>query len=346
LHLSRKTQLVLELILLVLALVLLLYFLRPILAPFFVGLVIVYLLEPWVSFLQGYRCPRTLAIVIIYIFLAGIGVLVVFFLFPSLFAELNHLMDFIPQYTADVSRWLGQWQQRYDQSRLPLALRQVIDDALANLQTEVLRNIREIIQGMLGLFSAVFSLILGPILAFYILRDLEDFRRRGREFCLQHLDPEILGFLQDVDRVTRGFIRGQVVVAAIVGIMVATVLQALGIKFALLIGIIAGVTDIIPYFGPIIGAAPAVALAGTRSGLFALEVALIFVLIHQVESAIIGPKIVGEGVGLHPVAVIFSLLVGGHFWGLWGMLISVPVAGILRVVVKRSYAIMVKRWLR
>lgn len=324
----------------------LLYLLRPILAPFFVGLVIVYILEPWVNYLHRLRLPRTLAILIIYLFLLGAGILVVFFLIPSLFYELNHLLEFIPQYTADLGHLVGEWQRRYDQSRIPPALRQVVDDALANLQAEALRNIRAIIQGLLGLFSGIFSLILGPILAFYILRDLEHYRRRARDFCHNHVDPEILGFLEDVDRVIRGFVRGQIIVAVIVGIMVATVLQALRIKFALLIGIIAGVTDIIPYFGPIIGAAPAVALALTRSNLFALEVALIFVLIHQVESAVIGPKIVGEGVGLHPVAVIFSLLLGSHFLGLWGMLLAVPVAGILRVVVNRSYAIMVKRWLR
>ncbi len=116
--------------------------------------------------------------------------------------------------------------------------------------------------------------------------------------------------------------------------MTTAAMALLGVEFALMLGIFAGLAEIIPYFGPIIGAVPAVGLAILKSKWLAVKVAIAFLVIHQLEGNIISPKILGDKVGLHPLVVIFSLLAGGELYGLPGMLLAVPAAAILRVIVR------------
>jgi predicted PurR-regulated permease PerM len=133
------------------------------------------------------------------------------------------------------------------------------------------------------------------------------------------------------------FIRGYFLVAAIVGGLTAIAMALLGLEFALMLGIFAGLAELIPYFGPVIGAVPAIGLAVLQSKWLAAKVALAFFVIHQLEGNIISPKILGDKVGLHPLMVIFSLMAGGELYGLAGMLLAVPVAAVLRVVVVFVY---------
>lgn len=132
--------------------------------------------------------------------------------------------------------------------------------------------------------------------------------------------------------ILNGFIRGQLVNAAVVGLLISAGLALLGIKYSLFIGLIAGLFDIIPYFGPIIGFIPASVLALAKSPIAVVWVLVIFVVVNQIEANIISPKIIGERVGLHPLAVIFAIFSGGELMGIVGMLIAVPVAAIVRVL--------------
>ncbi|HEX3032252.1 MAG TPA: AI-2E family transporter, partial [Bacillota bacterium] len=138
----------------------------------------------------------------------------------------------------------------------------------------------------------------------------------------------------DMDQVLRGFIRGHLLVCGLVGGLSALGLYLIGVPFALLLGIIAGILDIIPFFGPILGAVPALALALLQSWQATIYTLLLFVIIQQVEGNIITPKILGEAVGLHPLIIIFALLAGGHLWGVTGMIIALPLAAVIRVAAR------------
>jgi len=137
------------------------------------------------------------------------------------------------------------------------------------------------------------------------------------------------------------FIRGHLLVASMVGVLTSLGLALVGVKFYLLLGIIAGIADLIPYFGPIIGAIPAVGLALLNSSQQALYVLLVMVVVQQVENNLLSPKILGDSVGLHPVVVIFVLLAGGHLFGILGMLLAVPLTAILRILVNYLYTLLV-----
>jgi predicted PurR-regulated permease PerM len=126
-------------------------------------------------------------------------------------------------------------------------------------------------------------------------------------------------------------------VAVVVGLLSTVWMIVLKIPFALLIGAVAAVTDVIPYLGPVAGAIPAVLLGLTRSPWVSLYAVLGFVVIHQLEGTVISPKVVGESVGLHPLVVIFAILAGGAIAGFWGLIIGVPLAAVLRVVLQHGY---------
>jgi len=143
---------------------------------------------------------------------------------------------------------------------------------------------------------------------------------------------DVLDLGRKVNHVVSGFLRGQLIVSCIVGILVASCLSLLGVKYAIIVGIFAGLADIIPYFGPLISAVPAVALALTVSPWTALWVVILLIAIQQFEGSVLSPKIVGDRVGLHPLTVIFAVLAGGELMGILGMLMAVPVAATVKVV--------------
>jgi predicted PurR-regulated permease PerM len=145
-----------------------------------------------------------------------------------------------------------------------------------------------------------------------------------------------LAVLADIDTVVGGFIRGQIIVGAIVAVLVTVMLLIFRIKYALLIGLFAGVVDIIPYVGAVAGAIPAVVLAIFEHGpIWAVGVALGFLVLYEIEGHIVAPNVVGQRVGLTPLLVIVAILIGAELGGIGGMFLSVPVAGIIKVLWKR-----------
>jgi predicted PurR-regulated permease PerM len=143
--------------------------------------------------------------------------------------------------------------------------------------------------------------------------------------------------LEDIDQVIGEFIRGQLIVCTVIAVLTSIALYLMGVQFAIILGMIAGIVDVIPYFGPFIGMLPCIAVALLQSPKLALYTALAFIAIQQVESNIISPKIVGDRVGLHPVVIIFALLAGERLLGFIGLVLAVPAAAIIKVILHHSW---------
>ena len=305
---------------------------RGILAPFLLALVITYVLNPPVEAMVRRRVSRVWAIIILYA-LAGLllGAALVF-LVPALVTELTRLGETVPEYTVRLQKLAREARQDFTRIDLPDSLRQALEQNLADLEGAMVGFIQRVLAATVGAVGGALSLLLAPVLAFYLLKDLDYFKGWLVASIPLRWRTETLSLLREMDRVVAGFIRGQLILAAIIGFLVAVAMAVLRVKFPLVLGIIAGAAEVIPYFGPIIGALPAVALALLENPLLAAKVIVSFFLIQQVESSLIAPKVVGDTVGLHPVAVIFSLLVGGELAGVPGLLLAVPVAGVMRVL--------------
>lgn len=308
-----------------LAVGLFLFLVRAALLPFLYAGIITYLLAPPVEELERRGTPRILAILLLYAAAGGGLVLLITRLVPILVGELNGLAEKVPLYTAQVQGLVRWFQENYAHVELPASIRQVLDETISRSEQALLAYIRSAAKVAFSLLSHALSLVIAPVLAFYMLRDLKLIRKTVAGFLKEPARTEVFSLLHQIDRVLGGFVRGHLLVALIVGILTFVGLTFLGIDFALIIGLVAGLFDIIPYFGAVIGALPAVAIALLESPLKAFYVIILFLVIHQIESAIVSPKIIGQRVGLHPLVVIFALLVGGNAAGIIGLLLAVPI---------------------
>lgn len=296
-----------------------------------------YILVPFVNILVRQKIPITIAILLVYLSLAGAFAILILYVFPKIFGELNRFAETVPQYTVTVQEWIKKLQLNYSQFKLPESVRQIIDEAIIALEQKLIENVRNIAFVMLGLFSHTLSIIIAPILTFYLLKDHEVINQKIISFLPPVYRRELLSLWAMVNMVLRKFIRGHLSVALIVGVLTGIGLAILGMDFAFTLGFIAGVADIIPYFGPFIGAIPAVALALIESHTVALKVILVMFVVQQLESSIISPKIIGDSVGLHPLAIIFVLFLGGDLFGILGMLLAVPITAVAKIVFNYLY---------
>jgi predicted PurR-regulated permease PerM len=212
----------------------------------------------------------------------------------------------------------------------------LFENAGAQLQQSAMTFVGQAVGILLSMASIVTAFIIIPILTFYILMDLERLHAGMLRIIPARYHAVTALVLHDVDAVLGGFIRGQIIVGAIVAVLITILLLALRIKYAFLIGLFAGVVDIIPYLGAIAGAIPAIIIAALTHGFgWALLVTAGFVGVYQLEGHIIAPNVVGQRVGLTPLMVIVAILIGAELAGIIGMFFAVPIAGIIRALAHR-----------
>ncbi|MGI5839049.1 MAG: AI-2E family transporter [bacterium] len=303
---------------------------RHILLPFCLAVVLAYLLHPLVNLLER-RLPRTIAILIVYASLLGFIALVGVFFVPLIIGQLLRLAEMLPFYIEQVQGFIQYLDENFQRAPLPEVIRTILDERLRLLEAQLLNLISQIVEKSIGVFSNIFNIVLAPIFAFYILNDIDRIRRGFLSLIPARYKSGTLNLLNDVDKVIGGYVRGQLIVAAITGTMIGVGMSLLGMRFAALLGFIAAISDFIPYFGPFIGAVPAVSLGLLRSPVSAIYVAATFILIQQIEAVVVAPRVVSAHVGLHPLVVIFSLLVGAELFGIPGLVLAVPTAAALRV---------------
>lgn len=311
-----------------------LYRVRTVLTPFLFAILIAYILYPLVVLVEKRGASRNVAILVVYGFF-GVFLGVVFWLaLPNLIRELEEIARKLPDQAMQLEE-LGQGAVVYFRRiQLPTTIRDAIGIILERIQLAVEGLAGRFMQLMMGAFANIISLIISPVLAFYFLRDHQAMRERTLKYVPAKYRGDAQNILREINVALNGFFRGQLLVCLFVGLFIYGGLLVLGIPYALFIGLLAGLFDIIPYFGPVLGFLPAAALALAKSPLTVLWVLLLFVAANQIENGIISPKIIGDRVGLHPLVVIFAVLVGGNLMGILGMLMAIPVAAIIRVILE------------
>lgn len=322
--------------------VLLLWHAHSLLYPFILAFLIAYLLNPIVSSLQKIGLNRFWSILGVYVIFAAVLLLGGIFLVPLLIGELSALGQVIPQVMEKSKESLLWLNQFYLNTPIPEVMRQEIGNLFQLLQQEVNHTLTSLIGTVMFLFEHALDLLISPILAFYILYDWEQLFDQWLKRLPRSYHRPFIHLLKDLDIVLSGIIRGQLLVALIVGALATLVLWLMGLPYALLFGIIAGILDLVPYFGAFLGSLPGVAVALLDSPQKALQVALLFFLIQQVESCVICPRILGESTGMHPLSVIFFLLLGGELFGILGLLLALPVAAFGKVLLQHTLNVLLK----
>lgn len=302
----------------------------PALTPFLFAILLAYLLSPFVEALEKRKVPRTLAILLIYGVVIALLVVGGMYGIPVLVNEVNVLIAQLPGLTEQAQELLLTLEEQFSNFNLPPTITETLNKNILKLQGALDTLLNAIPQLVLDLFGSIIAIILIPILSFYMLKDIELIKQGLLNLAPGGQRGRLLSLFTRIDSQLGAWIRGQLTVGFIVGLLVFVGLEIVGMNFALVLGIVVGLTNIIPYFGPVIGAIPALFLAVLRSPGMFLKVLIVQVIAQQLESNLITPQILGRQLGLHPLLIIFSLLLGAQFGGIAGLLFAVPVTAILR----------------
>jgi predicted PurR-regulated permease PerM len=310
-----------------------LYLVNDVVITFSLGAILAYLLYHPVAFLERKGLKRSYCILIIYILVFVLVGIALYWLVPSLVKEAGNLVDMYPQLVEKAEEISAE----IDGMDKPKEIDKLIANNITRIQKGLYQGLQAFISSIYFLVGKIFSIVLAPILSFYILIDWEKIRYGFLCLFTPRFRRELRVLAADIDKVLIEGIKGSLLVAIIVGVLVGLSALLLGVKFPLLIGLLSGITNLIPFFGPIIGGIPAVALAYTSSFKLAVYQAIALVVIQQLESNFITPRILGGKLGMHPLLIIFSLLAGGSLFGVWGILFAVPAAASIKVTLSWLY---------
>lgn len=308
------------------------YLARSLFLSFVLAAALAYLVHPLVAALERRGHSRSLAISLSFAAVTVVVTALVLSLLPDLATQLSRLASSLPDYAARADYAANRLEATYLRM-IPLVLSRYLDQRIFASEEALLTLVRHLLDGVVQVVRMALWLAMAPIIAFYLLRD----GARWKELALDLLPAawrgEAVLLLARVDALLSAFLRGQLLVCAVVAFLSWAALVLLGVPWAVLLGLFAGLAELIPYFGPLIGAAPAVAVALLAGPWGALKVAGAFFLIQQLEGNIISPKLLGDRLGLHPLAVIVALVAGGTF-GLAGLLLAVPLCALVVTLIR------------
>lgn len=306
-----------------------LFYIRDILMLVFIALVLASAIDPFIDKLQKYRVPRSLSVIFIYTLAFGLVFISAFLLINPLAVEIGNLSDDFPIYWQKLS--FG-WQefQSFSQSH---GLEQGVTDAIKSAQNTMTAFATNVFGGAISFIGGIFSLAVVLVMTFYLAVYDQPMKRKIRSFLPVKYQPYSTHLINRMQEKIGLWLRGQLVLSLIIFVFALVGLSLLGVKYAWVLALLAGVTEIVPYFGPFIGAVPAVFIAFTQSPLLGLLTLILYIIIQQTENYLIVPQVMKRAVGLNPVIVIVALLIGAQVAGIVGIILAVPVTTALSVVV-------------
>ena len=335
---ERDTQTIYFVVVGVLLAVIFFYFSRRVLTPFFIAFALAYLLDPVTDRLESLKISRTFAVLVlmagVFSLVTGIGLLI----FPLLKLQAEHLVSNLPNYIAIMQEWMYPLLGVVGE---PEKIQGILNRELlkvGELPLKVISSITSILWGSVaGLFSFILllaNLVIIPVVMFYLLRDYDLINKKMLSFVPARSREQVLSLIKEIDGVLAGFVRGQLMVGLIMAGLYSIGLFFCGTPMSLFIGLLAGLASLVPYLGLVFGFVPAAILTfmQTQDWVLVFGVVGVFAVVQGLEGMIITPRIVGEKIGLHPVAIILAVLLGAEFFGLVGVIVSVPVAAALNVL--------------
>src|SRR5690606_298790 len=308
--------------------------------PIILAGVLYYLLRPLVNLLSR-KIHRTLAIIIVFIGIAGVITGAVFLIGPELQKQFRNLVDNMPAIINNIQKWVmslteKEWFAQFQDSdyfsvekylsKFEENAQQLIQDLLSGIATTV---------GFIA--NTVMVLVLFPFVLFFMLKDGEKAPKIIEKILPKKQRKEAYNVLSDMDTALSSYIQGQLTVSLFVGVFAYIGYLIIGLDYSLVLGLTSMVTNVIPFIGPWIGTIPAVIVGLFTSPVKALLVIIIAVVVQQIESNFISPIVMGKALKVHPLTIIFVLLVAGQFGGIIGLILAVPAYALLKVIVSHIY---------
>lgn len=319
------------------------YLFKGILMPFVLGFAVAYLLNPLVNAFGKMGINRGLSALLI----LGTFLIVLFtsigLLTPLVYKQSQQFVDDVPGYTESFTQYVEPLVQRAsiligeDNAEHIKSSMKDQSGSAGEIAKKILAGIAA---GGQAIFDTISILVLMPIVAYFLMKEWLHITEWAKGLMPRDHKDTILGLLSKIDKKISGFVRGQISVAAILGISYAIALSIAGLKYGFLIGLVAGLISIIPMVGSTVGLVVSVAVAWFQAGewSYVAIIAAIFLFGQLIEGNVLSPKIIGDNVGMHPLWVFFALMAGGSLFGVLGMLIAVPMAAVAGVLLTFAIA--------
>lgn len=329
-----------------------------------IAIIFAYIIDPIVNYLERKGVKRQFGVIIVYISVILIFGILIVSVIPKTINEVSNLLASLPAMVdtliKDVNNFLTEVFAKFNielpenfinvykesnpkvngnvetpqiVSDILDSMKKTINELIVKMQGSLMGSLSNVISKLYGFLTSAFRLVLIIIFSFYFSVDKERFILRVKKAIPNKYREDISYLTGNIDTALQQFIRGRMLLAIFVGVLTMIYLLILRVDFAVIIGLITCVADIIPYIGPFLGCAPAVLFAFMDSPMKALWVLVLFVVVQWVENNILAPKLIGDSTGLNPLVILISIIIGGGIFGVWGMVISVPLTSIIFILV-------------
>lgn len=315
---------------------LLLYYLSPILIPFLIAGILAYLCDPIVHQMMRFNISRTKAVIIVFLILFSVLTILAIVFVPLIQAQVVAFINQIPDMLSKIESKILPWIDDHFSIDLTNNLPKISDLKSGNIMQAGGSVLKTMLSSGVTLFETLLNLILIPVVTYYLLRDWDQIFQNIHNLIPRRIEPMVTQLSKESDLALSAFLRGQLLVMLVLSIYYAVVLTLMGLQFGMVIGMITGLISIVPYLGMIVGLTIAVITAAMQFGSLSsvLWVIVVFFIGHGLENAYLSPKLIGDRVGLHPIAVIFAILAGGQLFGFLGVLLALPVTAVLMVLLR------------
>lgn len=312
-------------------------FLKDLLLPIVISIFLSYLLEPAVDAMENRGMNRTLAVVLLFIGIFGMIALAVVLLSDRLTTEFQHMVSGAS--LQDPQKLIDQFRANLEISFPSLAKTGIFAQLAAKASSYGSTFFSTSVESMAHAFSALGTMIIIPFIIFFFLKDSRQLKKLIVQMMPNRSFEMSLSLIHKISLQLGRYIRGQLMDSAIVGFMIIIALSILDLRYAIFIGILAGLANMIPYLGPIVGGIPAALVSVMDNGDFSgvPSIVLAFTVIKIIDDVIVQPIVVSRSVELHPVLVILAIVAGGHLGGIFGMIIAVPLTSIVKVTIGILY---------
>ncbi|MFA7662701.1 MAG: AI-2E family transporter [Patescibacteria group bacterium] len=319
-------MLILKILGVILALVFI-YLVRDVILVLFVSLIIASAITPWVDSLQEKKIPRVISVLVIYLFLFGLFTGIFMLIIPPTTTQLGQLANNLPHYYNEASKWLANADSS---SQVVIGLQGVLQKL-----TESLTNGASGVFALLGSFlGTMFKAFLVLVITFYITLQKDSVKKFVQLITPDKYQPYAIQLTRRIQEKMGAWVIGQLVLGLIIGTMCYVALTIMGVKYALILGIFAGITELIPFIGPLIGMVPAVFLAFLQAPILGLIVFIVYIFIQQLENNLIVPLVMKKAVGLNPIITIVAITIGSNLAGIAGAIIAIPLTAVISILAK------------
>ncbi len=329
-------------------------FMKTVVLPVVLALILYYLLRPVLRLLERFKVPRIWGILII--FLGGIGLLTLLsvLVFPFLRDQFQNLIEEFPDYFMRLLNNIDQFMRNsifgnyYRDSSFNIeALIATLPTSIADtLQATVTGIITRVTSWISTITGVILSIVIVPFILFYLLKDGDKLPGYFLKLLPPRFREDTKEVLHEADKQLGAYIQGQLIVAFCIGVMVYIGFLIIGMDYALLLGALAMVTSVVPYIGPAIAITPAAIIALVTSPFMLVKLAIVWTVVQLVEGNLISPQVMGKTMYIHPVTIIFVLLTAGSLFGVVGVILGIPMYALLRVLISHLYKLFKRRYNR